>query len=721
MRLRAKLAVRAAKLVSKIIKRMNRGSGLTLPGKVALRIDPDILSELAGTVREKVYAVMGTNGKTTTNAILYAALETQGKTAVINRTGSNMMNGIVSAFVLAADKNGRIDADYACIEVDENASKYVLPKLKPDCIILTNIFRDQLDRFGEVDLTSKTVRNAIAQVPDAVVVTNCDDVLSYSIALDLPNKYLTFGISQQFFDDKARSEIKESIFCRNCNTKLEYKFFHYGQLGIYHCPNCGFKREEPVYTAEDIVYTEDHTYTFTIDGVKIASSARTPYSVYNTLAVYTAMAALDVPRDKFREAIEGFNYGNGREDIFSINGAKVQLHLAKNPVGFQQKVSLVLKDKRPKDIIVLINDNDQDGTDVSWLWDVDFQYLADGDTRTICTTGIRRYDMALRFKYDDIECQVVDDLKKAVEELTHKGTKNLYIIVNYTALYSTNHMLHEMAAASKDAAGGFAPPRDIEAVQLEGSDHSRPEVKSIGTRSLTIGHLYPDLLNLYGDRGNIQCMIKRLEWRGMRAEIIPFQSGDEIDFDQLDIVLLGGGSDREQEIVCGYLKEIKDDFKAYVENGGTVIAVCGGYQLLGKYYKTPDAQIEGLGILDFYTEWEPKRLVGNIVLENERYKMPVVGFENHGGRTYAGNNEPFGKVRAGYGNTEKSGSEGAVYKNVIATYLHGPLLPKNPEVCDDILIRALKHKYGENVILDPLPDETEKRANELLVKKYAAV
>ena len=131
---------------------------------------------------------------------------------------------------------------------------------------------------------------------------------------------------------------------------------------------------------------------------------------------------------------------------------------------------------------------------------------------------------------------------------------------------------------------------------------------------LTIGHLYPDLLNLYGDRGNIQCFRKRLEWRGMEAEVIPFLSGDKIDFSKLDIVLLGGGSDREQELVCKYLLEIKDDFKDYVENNGVVLAVCGGYQLLGKSYKTKDKLIEGLGILNITTEWEQERLIRNIVL-----------------------------------------------------------------------------------------------------------
>ncbi|HIV52484.1 MAG TPA: glutamine amidotransferase [Candidatus Mediterraneibacter norwichensis] len=236
---------------------------------------------------------------------------------------------------------------------------------------------------------------------------------------------------------------------------------------------------------------------------------------------------------------------------------------------------------------------------------------------------------------------------------------------------------------------------------------------------LTIGHLYPDLLNLYGDRGNIQCFRKRLEWRGIEAEVIPFLSGDEIDFSRLDIVLLGGGSDREQELVCGYLKNIRDDFKKYVEEGGVVLAVCGGYQLLGKYYKTRTETIEGLAILDITTEWEPERLVKNIILNSPLFDMPVVGFENHGGRTYIGDHTPLGKVFFGYGNTGKSGYEGVVYKNVIATYLHGPLLPKNPQVCDYLLERALKRKYGEDVRLEPLPDELERSANSYIADRYS--
>ena len=195
-------------------------------------------------------------------------------------------------------------------------------------------------------------------------------------------------------------------------------------------------------------------------------------------------------------------------------------------------------------------------------------------------------------------------------------------------------------------------------------------------RKITIGHLYPDLLNLYGDRGNIACMMQRCKWRGIEAETIEFNTGDEIDFSKLDIVLLGGGSDREQAIVCRKLLEIQKQFKEYVEDNGVVLAVCGGYQLLGKYYKTDAGMIEGLNLVDIYTEQEEGRLIDNIVLQSELVEMPVVGFENHGGRTYINDNKPFGKVLYGSGNDGNSGYEGVVYKNVIGTYLHGPLCRK---------------------------------------------
>nr|WP_321000730.1 glutamine amidotransferase [Blautia coccoides] len=234
---------------------------------------------------------------------------------------------------------------------------------------------------------------------------------------------------------------------------------------------------------------------------------------------------------------------------------------------------------------------------------------------------------------------------------------------------------------------------------------------------ITIGHLYPDLLNLYGDRGNIQCMMKRCQWRGIEAETVEFQLEDRIDFSALDIVLLGGGSDREQMLVCDKLRSIQKDFRDYVEDNGVVIAVCGGYQLLGHYYDTDDGRIEGLSLVDLYTEQGSPRLIDNIVLENHKFDLPIVGFENHGGRTYIGDNEPFGKVLYGNGYNGEDKAEGVLYKNVVGTYLHGPLLPKNPHICDHLIANALERKYGK-AELSPLDDSQEIEANQYIYHRF---
>jgi len=215
---------------------------------------------------------------------------------------------------------------------------------------------------------------------------------------------------------------------------------------------------------------------------------------------------------------------------------------------------------------------------------------------------------------------------------------------------------------------------------------------------IRIGHLYPDLLNLYSDRGNIRCLMQRCKWRGIEAETVEYKLEDDIDFENIDIILLGGGSDREQKLVVDRLKEIKDDFQAYVEHQGVVIAVCGGYQLLGKSYK--------MG-----------RLIGNIVIQSDLFDIPLVGFENHGGRTIIGDLKPLGKVISGFGNNDTDKQEGIIYKNVIGTYLHGPLFPKNPHLCDYLLEKALSNKYG-NVKLAPLDDTLELRANKFIVDTY---
>lgn len=235
--------------------------------------------------------------------------------------------------------------------------------------------------------------------------------------------------------------------------------------------------------------------------------------------------------------------------------------------------------------------------------------------------------------------------------------------------------------------------------------------------NLKIAHLYPELLNLYGDRGNIISLKKRAEWRGIDVEVKEYKLADEIDFENIDILFIDGGSDREQLLVCQRLKEIKKDFKNYVENNGVVTAICGGYQLLGKYYKMKDETVEGLGILDIYTESGEGRLIGNVVIETEFLDRPIVGFENHGGRTYIENHNSLGKVVYGNGNNDNDKAEGVLYKNVIGTYLHGPLFPKNPHLCDYIIKKALQNKYGE-VELEELDDSVEFAANDYVVNRF---
>lgn len=234
---------------------------------------------------------------------------------------------------------------------------------------------------------------------------------------------------------------------------------------------------------------------------------------------------------------------------------------------------------------------------------------------------------------------------------------------------------------------------------------------------MRIGHLFPDLLNLYGDLGNVRTLQKRLEWRDRPVSLTRYTLQDEIDFHNLDIVVLGGGSDREQLIVCQRMLELKDDFQAYIKDGGVVLAICGGYQLLGHFYESGQGRIEGLGILNLDTVHKSKRLIGNIILDSPLVDSPILGFENHAGQTNIYDHEPLGKVVLGFGNDESSGYEGVVYKNTIGTYCHGPLLPKNPQLADWLLQRALL-RSGQSPELEALDDDLEISAKRVQIERF---
>lgn len=235
---------------------------------------------------------------------------------------------------------------------------------------------------------------------------------------------------------------------------------------------------------------------------------------------------------------------------------------------------------------------------------------------------------------------------------------------------------------------------------------------------LNICHLYPDLLNVYGDFGNILVLKHRAEKRNIKVNIIETSINDKFDKDLYDITFFGGGQDYEQSIVSSDIFNTKqEDIRDYIENGKVLLAICGGYQLLGKYYITSNGEkLDGLDILNIYTEACDDRFIGNTAIYNEEYDETYVGFENHSGRTYINDLKPLGKVLYGYGNNGKDGFEGCVYKNTYGTYFHGSLLSKNPELADRMIETALSKKYG-SVKLEPIDDTLEIKAKESILEK----
>lgn len=241
-------------------------------------------------------------------------------------------------------------------------------------------------------------------------------------------------------------------------------------------------------------------------------------------------------------------------------------------------------------------------------------------------------------------------------------------------------------------------------------------------KKLNICHLYPEVLNLYGDRGNILCMKRRLEWRGIDCAIDEVKIGDKVSFDKYDLFFIGGGQDFEQEVLLNDLRSGKgDDIKDLIEDGRTFLCICGGYQMMGHYYETHEGvRCEFLGAVDFHTVGKADRMIGNYAytLGSDSSRSIVVGYENHSGRTYLADGiEPLGTILRGCGNNGEDGTEGVRYKNVFGTYSHGPLLPKNPMFCDIILGTALERKYAEETVLEPLDDSLEMMAHESVYHK----
>ncbi len=431
----AKLALILGKLFGK--------KGSSTPGKLALKIYPNILYDLANQLpKSNIIAVCGTNGKTTTNNLLYSMLKADGKEVVCNNIGANMLEGVTTAIVQSSNLFGRIKAEYATIEIDEISAIRVFDFLKPKYMIITNFFRDQLDRYGEIDIIINKLKKAIDKVSDMELIINCDDPITYWFGKGRICHY--YGVSEKVLPFDS-IEAKEGRFCRECGAELEYKYYHYSQLGDYQCPKCGFERPYPKYSATNVSLYNG--ISFYVEENKLSMKYKGFYNIYNVLGAYVVARLLGVDISTIKQVLKNYKTQIGRMEQFMI-GKQVVFNLSKNPAGFNQALSTMLEDKASKDVLFIINDNAQDGKDISWIWDVDFERAGKG-IKNYGVAGLRRHDIMVRLKYAGFDLNSVhkfNQVEQAINSLLQTDSEVLYIFVNYTALFSTHNILKRLEA-----------------------------------------------------------------------------------------------------------------------------------------------------------------------------------------------------------------------------------------------------------------------------------
>lgn len=450
-RIRFLLAVWAARCIA-LACRLVGTRGSTAPGKAALRLCPDFIRQASRKVRRQIIVVCGTNGKTTTNNLINAALLSAGYCTVCNRAGANMLNGIAAAFAQRVGFLGGMGADFACLEADEANLPLLFAELTPDIVVVTNLFRDQLDRYGEIDITAQLLKKAFAMAPEALLVLNADDPVT-SVFGSAGSCYC--GIIGQT-DMRCLEEIRDGNNCQRCGSPLTYSYYHYGQLGRYHCSKCGYENP-PLRFGADAIRINRGVLNFDItwndQKRHIVTGVSGLYNVYNMLMAFGVCQTLGIPADKIALVLSAQQPEPGRMSRFEIGGSTVYLILSKNPTGFNQSVMTVVNDHRLKDVLIVLNDNAQDGEDISWIWDVDFEAMSLSETGAYVVSGTRRWDMYLRLKYagyDTAALTVCDTIREAIMHMLSGRQKVYYVLVNYTAMYPAYTVLSKLAGKGED-------------------------------------------------------------------------------------------------------------------------------------------------------------------------------------------------------------------------------------------------------------------------------
>lgn len=437
MSLKTSLAQSVGRASRYVLTRYTQG-GSSLPGKLALQVDPNILHHLSKDYQ--VAIVTGTNGKTLTTALVAAALKDDFDLVVTNESGSNMHQGIVSTF-LDAPKVKPGQKAIAILEVDEGSLKNVVTALQPDYFLFTNIFPDQLDRYGSTAAIYQLLVDAARQVPTATIVSNGDLPLFNSIELENPQVFYGFD-DETAKDTLSSSQEKES--CPQCGTPLDYSLHTYANLGNYACPECKLQRPHLKYTVNKLRNLAFNHSQFEIDQHPFEIPVAGLYNIYNALAAYSLARELNVKTATLQNSFTEKSNIFGRQDILTVKNKQVVLNIVKNPVGLNQVLDLMALDSHPFTLVVLMNNKPADGTDFSWIEEANFEAITSYPLHQVITGGMKGQEMTDRLAKAGISLSIIKQVnthEAVVELIENSETDYVHVLANYTAMYDLGELL----------------------------------------------------------------------------------------------------------------------------------------------------------------------------------------------------------------------------------------------------------------------------------------
>ena len=416
------------KVTHGILRLLNKG-GTALPGKLALIICPEVLELTAREVNTLM--VTGTNGKTTSARMAQTALENAGLSAMSNRSGANLIGGIACEFIVNCDLLMRPKKKWAVIECDEAAARRVFAEVKPKAVLVTNLFKDQLDRYGSVTKPRDTIAQGLASTPSTLVCLNADCPMAASIADKIPNEVLWYGLSA---GSKKMPESGEEGRCVNCGARLSYSYVTYANLGGYRCIKCGARRHETQITVSDVL--PDGSFVISDGREKTVAACALPglYNVYNAAGVTALMTAAGVELRHTLKAVSDFECGFGRMELFPLGEKGARMILIKNAAAADQTLRTIKSGREAKTLVFAVNARPADGTDISWLDDADFGVLRRMKAlERICVTGDKADVMAQRLEREGLECEKFTDYDKLIKRLQTENAF-IYILPTYTAM-----------------------------------------------------------------------------------------------------------------------------------------------------------------------------------------------------------------------------------------------------------------------------------------------